>query len=88
VDDDLLYMRKDFGAPLSPSVGETFAFDSHPSGWAVAKVVLHENGHVRVARGLGCSARVVDIDGRKPHAQITSGPPLTPPSMRLSPSAA
>lgn len=78
MDDDWLYTRKDFGSPLSPSVGESFAFDSHPSGWARSKVTAHENGHVRVARALGCSARVVNIDGRRPYAQIISGPPLTP----------
>jgi hypothetical protein len=56
VDDDLLYMRKDFGAP--PRTLAAFPIDPHPSGWAVAQVRRHENGHARVARGCGGSARV------------------------------
>jgi hypothetical protein len=56
VDDDLLYMRKDFGAP--PRTLAAFPIDAHSSGHSMAHVRRHENGHARVARGCGGSARV------------------------------
>jgi hypothetical protein len=56
VDDDLLYTFKDFGPP--PRTRAAFPIDHHPSGWSMAHVRRHENGHARVARGCGGSARV------------------------------
>lgn len=49
---------------------------THASGYSMAHVRRHENGHRNVAQAFGCSGRVV-INPREAYFVVTGGPRLT-----------
>lgn len=77
MDDDWLYMRKDFSVNTDDEM--RFPMDTHPNGWSMASTIRHENGHANVGRALGCTMQVVVNDGRgNAYTRVVSAPRLTP----------